>query len=295
MSRFEFDWVDAFTDRAFGGNGCAVVHGAAQIDAETCMAFVRETSLVECTFTGPSDVADVRVRYFLAGRELPFAGHPTLATVAAMRARGMLRQNGIVLETGAGLVPVRIDGSSIEMTQIAPVFGARPDPALVARAVGLEPGDIIAPPQVVSTGIPFCVTLLRDHAALRTARLNPAARREMALAAGYDADDMLEPFLVTLQGATDDGDTFSRLLLAPPSPPEDPFTGSATGAMAAYLWRHGMIPGDSFAAEQGHWMGRPGMARVSRAGPADAMTGIRVAGEGFVLMRGSVDLPVQIV
>ncbi len=90
MSWFEFDWVDAFSDRAFGGNGCAVVHGGAGLSQETCKSYVRETSLVECTFTGPSEVADVRVRYFLASREIPFAGHPTIATVAAMQSRGML-------------------------------------------------------------------------------------------------------------------------------------------------------------------------------------------------------------
>ena len=91
MKRYAFDWVDAFTDRAFGGNGCAVVHDGAALDAATCKAFVRETSLVECTFTGPSDVADVRVRYFLATGEIPFAGHPTIATVSALLARGFAR------------------------------------------------------------------------------------------------------------------------------------------------------------------------------------------------------------
>ena len=102
---------------------------------------------------------------------------------------------------------------------------------------------------------------------------------------------MAEPFLVTLKGATEAGDTFSRLLMAPPSPPEDPFTGSATGAMAAYLWKHGLMAKDSFVAEQGHDMGRPGQATVTRVGPSDAMTGIKVAGHGHVLMRGQVDLP----
>lgn len=84
------DWVDAFTDRLFGGNGCAVVHEGASWDAATCMAFVRETSLVECTFVGPSAVADWKVRYFLASQEIPFAGHPTVATVASLASRGMV-------------------------------------------------------------------------------------------------------------------------------------------------------------------------------------------------------------
>jgi PhzF family phenazine biosynthesis protein len=291
MSRFDFDWVDAFSGRAFGGNGCAVVHGGASLDPETCLAYVRETSLVECTFTGPSEVADIRVRYFLASREIPFAGHPTIATVAAMRDRGLISGDSVVLETGAGLVPIRIDGDAIEMTQVAPVFGTKPAKELVADAISLPADAILGTPQLVSTGLPFCVTILKDHDALRAARLNLPALERLGAALDAPGVDMSEPFLATLQGMSGAGDTFSRLLLAPPSPPEDPFTGSATGALGAYLWHHGLIEGDSFIAEQGHWMGRPGQARVSLVGAADAPQGIKVAGTGFVLMRGTVDLP----
>ena len=291
MSWFDFDWVDAFTDRAFGGNGCAVVHGGAVLSEEICKAYVRETSLVECTFTGPSDVADFHVRYFLASREIPFAGHPTIATVAALRSRGMITGDTLSLETGAGLVSIRLNGDEIEMTQVAPQFGDVIPAGMVAATVSLPEDAIIAPPQFVSTGLSFCITVLRDHDALRAAKLNIDALRELAAKAGYCGVDMAEPFLVTLKGATDAGDTFARLLMAPPSPPEDPFTGSATGAMAAYLWKNGLMTKDSFTAEQGHDMGRPGQATVTRLGPADAMTGIKVAGRGYVLMRGQVDLP----
>lgn len=291
MSRFDFDWIDAFAGQAFGGNGCAVVHSGAQLPEAVCTAFVRETSLVECTFTGPSEVADFKVRYFLASREIPFAGHPTIATVAALRDRGQISGERITLETGAGIVPVTFDGDLIEMTQVAPDYGVMPDPALVAAAISLPVEAIIAPPQKVSTGLPFCITVLKDHAALRAAQLNVDALARLGRALGADGIDMMEPFLVTLEGATAQGDTFSRLLMAPPSPAEDPFTGSATGAMAAYLWRHGLMAKDSFVAEQGHDMGRPGQARVRRVGAADDLQGVKVAGKGFVLMRGSVDLP----
>lgn len=291
MSWFDFDWVDAFTDRAFGGNGCAVVHGGAVLSEEVCTAYVRETSLVECTFTGQSDVADFRVRYFLASREIPFAGHPTIATVAAMKSRGLITGDTLTLETGAGLVSICLNGDEIEMTQVAPQFGKVIPAGMVAATVSLPEDVIVAPPQFVSTGLPFCITVLRDHDSLRAAKLNVHALRELTAKAGYSGVDMAEPFLVTLKGATDAGDTFSRLLMAPPSPPEDPFTGSATGAMAAYLWKNGLMTKDSFTAEQGHDMGRPGQATVTRVGPVDAMTGIKVAGRGYVLMRGQVDLP----
>ncbi|WP_170409759.1 PhzF family phenazine biosynthesis protein [Ruegeria atlantica] len=294
MSWFDFDWVDAFSDRAFGGNGCAVVHGGAGLPEDVCTAYVRETSLVECTFTGPSDVADVRVRYFLASREIPFAGHPTIATVAAMRARGLFQGESLTLETGAGIVSVQLNGDEIEMTQIAPQFGAMVPADLVAAAINLPENAIISPPQMVSTGLPFCVTVLRDLEALRAAKLTEEPLRKVIEAGGYSGSDMAEPYIVTLQGATEAGDTFSRLMMLPPSPPEDPFTGSATGAMAAYLWKYGLMPKDTFTAEQGHDLGRPGQATVTRVGPADEMTGIKVAGRGFVLMRGQVNLPEQL-
>ena len=172
MNRFDFDWVDAFSPAPFGGNGCAVVHGGARLSAETAMAYTRATGLVECTFTGPSEVADIRVRYFLADREIPFAGHPTLATVAAMRDRGMITGASVTLETGAGIVPVTLDGEMIEMTQVAPTYGAELDPSMVAQALRLSPEDIAAPPQVVSTGTPFCIAVIKDKAALKRARLN---------------------------------------------------------------------------------------------------------------------------
>ncbi|WP_226624717.1 PhzF family phenazine biosynthesis protein [Alloyangia pacifica] len=293
MTTLPLDWADAFTDVPFGGNGCAVLHGGAALDDATCKAVVRETSLVECTFTGPSEVADVRVRYFLASGEIPFAGHPTVATVAALLHRGLVSGDRITLETKAGLIPIEIDHSvsppRIVMTQTAPVFGPSPDKSLVADAVSLSPSDILGQPQVVSTGLPFCIAVLKDRDALERARLDLDALPRLAAASG-ERLDLAEPFLVTLGGATAAGDTFSRLLMAPPSPPEDPFTGSATGAMAAYLWLKGLIGSPVFTAEQGHGLGRPGQAQVEVLGPPEAITGVRVAGQAHVLISGEIHL-----
>ena len=293
MTAFAVDWVDAFTDQPFGGNGCAVVQDAAHLDDETCKRFVRETSLVECTFLGPSDVADVRVRYFFASGEIPFAGHPTVATVASLRHRGLATSDRLTLETGAGIVPVEIgagDAPWITMTQIAPSFGPQIPTEAVARAIGLAPEAFVAPPQVTSTGLPFVITVLRDLEMVKAARLNLDALAELARFTGAAGIDMMEPYLITREGWTKSGDTFGRLLLAPPSPPEDPFTGSATGAAAAYLWHHGLIDGPNYVAQQGHGMGRPGQARVEVLGPRDAITEVKVSGQAYVLMSGTLHL-----
>ena len=289
---FEFDWVDAFARAPFGGNGCAVVHNGADVPDDICTAYVRETSLVECTFTGPSDIADVKVKYYLASQEIPFAGHPTIATVAAMRHRGFIGDGALTLETGAGIVPVEVSGDRITMTQVAPSFGDEMPAELIAAVGGISADDIVAPPQIVSTGLPFCIVLLSDRAAVERVRLSVEGLEAFRLHTGHAAAEVMEPYWITREGATAAGDTFARLVLGPPNPPEDPFTGSATGAAASYLWSRGLIDSPRYVAEQGHGLGRPGQAEVEVLGPADAITGVKVSGQGVVVMSGKVFLPV---
>jgi len=275
-----------------------VVHGAEDLTVADRLALVRETSLSECAYLVGSDKADFGVRYYLADKEILMAGHPTVATVASLIDRGLVDMSGgqasFTLEVGAGVLPIEVrtdeDGPFVIMTQLAPDFGETYDPAMIAEVFSLSPQDILGIPQIVSTGTPFCITLLRDKDALRRAALKPDLWRALN-PPGTPRAGLIEPFLVTLGGETAQGDTFSRLLLPPPMPPEDPFTGSATGCMAAYLWHHGLIDEPTFTAEQGHWMDRPGSARVEVLGSREAPSGVKVGGQGVVLMRGELDLP----
>ena len=292
MTDFECDWIDAFTDQAFGGNGCAVVYDHNGLPDEVCCAFVKETSLTECTFVGPSKIADFKVRYFLAGGEIPFAGHPTLATAVSLINRDQIDGTQVTFETRAGIVPIEIVESfglpRITMTQPAPDFGPELDPELLARIGGIAAEDIIAPPQVVSTGLPFCIVILRNHKVLEQVTLHPELTKKFREAGVYPG--LMEPYWATLQGFSEVGDTFSRLPMLPPNPAEDAFTGSATGCLAAYLWSRGMIEDRNFIAEQGHLMGRPGQAQVQVLGAQRNIQGVRVAGHGHVLMSGKLHL-----
>ena len=297
MTRYACDWVDAFSTRPFGGNACVVVHGADDLGVADRLALVNETSLSECAYVVASDKADFGARYYLADREILMAGHPTVATVVSLVDRGLVDMSGgqavFTLEVGAGVLPIEVrtgkDKPMVTMTQMAPTFGETYDPEKIAAVFSLKPQDVLGTPQIVSTGSPFCITVLRDKDALRRAELKPDLWRALN-PPGTPRAGLIEPFLVTLGGETADGDTFSRLLLPPPMPPEDPFTGSATGCMAAYLWHHGLIDQPGFTAEQGHWLGRPGHATVEVLGPRQAPTGVKVGGQGVVLMRGELDL-----
>jgi PhzF family phenazine biosynthesis protein len=298
MPKYDFDWVDAFTTEKFGGNGCVVVHGADEVSFDHRVALVRETSLAECAYLIHSDLADFGVRYYLADKEIPMAGHPTIATVASLLKRRMVAlkdaRASFTLEVGAGVMPIEVDTRGdhavITMTQARPEFGPAFDPAQIADIYGLSASDIVGVPQSVSTGTPFCIAVVKNKMALRAAKMDYEKLDAFRAKSGVSRADLMEPFLVTLGGETDEGDVFSRLLLAPPSLPEDPFTGSATGCMAAYLWRHGLIESPRFVAEQGHWMGRPGRAIVEVLGEPDDISGVKVGGSARIVMQGQLHL-----
>ena len=103
--------------------------------------------------------------------------------------------------------------------------------------------------------------------------------------------DFFSPHLFCLQGITPRARTFARHPGVPPDVTEDPFTGSATGGMGAYLWHHGLIDEPKFIAEQGHWMNRPGQATVEVIGPRDDIETVKVGGKAVTVMRGKLRLP----
>jgi trans-2,3-dihydro-3-hydroxyanthranilate isomerase len=295
VSARPFLLVDAFTRAPLGGNPCAVVLDADGLDDARRQALAREFNQSETAFVARgTGGADFDVRYFTPAEEIPLAGHPTIATVVALLHAGRIRSGAgeFALTLGLRDGPIRVDVAPaqpaepplVRMTQRRPVFGALHDPAIVAPLFGLEVGDLLpgAPVQTVSTGTPQLMMMLRDREALRRARppVDPHYSRYKAGA------DFFSPHLFCLGGATPGGDTFARHFGLPPDLPEDPVTGSATGAMAAYLWRHGHLAQPHFVAEQGHWMGRPGRMDVTVVGARDAIESVQVAGTAVVLVEG---------
>jgi trans-2,3-dihydro-3-hydroxyanthranilate isomerase len=292
MTPLPFLQVDAFTDRALGGNPCAIVFDADELSDATMQAIAREMNLSETAFVLRSAVADVRARYFTPAEEIPLAGHPTIATVFALVETGRLPLTGdlttIALELRVG--PIRVDIHSaagvvknVVMSQKKPQFLATYPAGDILPVFGLTPDALLPnmPIQTVSTGTPQLMIPLRDHAALRRARLDGAAYGDLRARA-----DFFSPHLFCLGGATAAGQTFARHFGVPPDTAEDPFTGSATGGMAAYLWHYRLIAEPAFVAEQGHWMGRPGEARVEIAGPRDDIETVRVGGRAVTVIRG---------
>lgn len=297
MPKYPFVLIDAFTATPLGGNPCPVIFDAETLDPAMRQRLASEMNQSETAFVTRSDVADFGARYYTPAEEIPLAGHPTVSVMTALADAGRiqlgdtpkalrleLRDGPIDVSVARGPVP---GTTRVTMTQRKPRFMAAYDPAEIMPCFGLAAEDALTgyPIQTVSTGTPMVMIPVRDHATLRRASLEIHRYTLMR-----DRSDFFSPHLFCLGGMTAEGDTAARHFGVPPDIREDPVTGSATGAMGAYLWHHGMIERPTFVAEQGHWMGRPGRVDVEVIGPREDIETVKISGLAVVLVRGELTL-----
>lgn len=279
-----FRILDVFTEAPFAGNQlCVVSDPPPELTGEQMLTLTREIGFSETTFVTEVREGGYEVRIFTPEKEIPFAGHPTLGTAFAMVQSGRL-SSPLVQTTEAGDVPVEVDLASGTgwMRQLPPVFGREVrDRDAVARAAGLEPGDLVAalPVIPVSTGIFHMMVPVRDEAALRHAVRDDVGSARVCEA----ADDAESLYLFTVRG---DGDVMARMFDRYASIGEDPATGSAAGPLGAYLSAHGLagMPGRT-AIAQGEMVGRPSFLHIETAADGDTWSirvggGVRIVGEG---------------
>ncbi|MFZ6028998.1 MAG: PhzF family phenazine biosynthesis protein [Chloroflexota bacterium] len=296
MTTYPFMQVDAFTDRPLGGNPCAILFDCAELPEATMQAIAKEMNLSETSFVWEKPDGHFRARYFTPAEEIPLAGHPTVATVYALVETGRLALSGdvtkIPLELRDGPIDVeifRVAGKvdRVVMSQRKPKFLRTYTPEEVCPIFGLQPGDLLpgAPVQTVSTGTPQLFIPLKS-----LEPLHHIATDLPRFTAFHRTGDFFSVHLFCLQGV-ERGATFARHFAPPPDVFEDPFTGSASGGMGAYLWHHGLIDSPSFLAEQGHWMARPGIGTVEVIGPRQDMETVKVGGGAVTVIRGEIILP----
>lgn len=255
--------VDVFSPRPGAGNALAVLTGGGHLDGARMQAIAAWNNLAETTFLLPPTKAgaDYRLRIFTTRQEIAFAGHPTLGSAHVARAAGLVAagKTELVQECPAGLLAVCLepcpDADATQFSVRVPrsrIVGHDADAAvLLARALaGLALGALA--PACVEGGRRWWLAELADEASVRSMKPDRAAI--LALARHNDSLGLC----VFARSAAPEHELAVRAFPLGVGIVEDPASGAANAAIAAFLDESGALGGlgDRFRVSQGREMGR---------------------------------------
>jgi len=299
--------VDAFTDEPFAGNAAGVVPTADGLADDQLQAIADELAVSETAFFTESDEADRRVRYFTPTTEVDLCGHATIASHAHLLDDGVIEPGTHTLETNVGVLDVEVEADgTVWMTQDDPEIREvdlgyeRVADALGIDHAALEDVGADFPLAVASTGLPFLVVPVNflEH----VSAMDPDHREIEAISEDVDAAGI---YAFTFDALEADSTLHGRMFAPAAGVPEDPVTGTASGACGAYLREYRAFDGgeaqrasdatgeqrdpgafpDEMRFEQGHFVDRPGYVRV-RIGEA-----VRVGGRAVPAFDGELRVP----
>ena len=293
--------LDVFTDTALAGNPLAIVRDAEGLDDAAMLSIAREFNLSETVFVLPPDnpAHTAKVRIFTPGRELPFAGHPTVGTAIHL-ANERFGDNQaddvdvmVVLEEKVG--PVRcgvvlrsagVAYAEFDLPRLPKVADSAPDVKAVAEALGLAEHEIgfgHFPLSVADAGVPFVIVPVNGLEAAR--RAAPSAERWASV---FSSGGCLDVYLFTAE-VERPGATYHTRMFAPTMGiAEDPATGAAAAAFAGVLHRYGQLTdgSHSYRLEQGVEMGRPSLIDLEIDVADGALHAARIGGNTVVVAEG---------
>lgn len=327
MPNYRFIQLDVFTDKSFCGNPLAVFPQAEGLTDEQMMQIAREMNLSETVFvlkpTGeeasendksPADEIGSkpavlrRLRIFTPTREIPFAGHPVVGTWNGLAREGVvpLPEGGsgftrIYHEVGIGVLPVDIefnDGQPVQvvMTQgkfeIVDEIDDSQEQAELARALGLAREDLdeSLPIQIITTGLTCMAVPIRSLADLRDCKVNGSLLAEIYTRHGGTGCLAFTRETLDIGAAR----AHARFFAPADNIAEDPATGSACGALGAYLVYHDALDLEpkegryTFVIEQGDFIHRPSRVNLNVKGSKGRVEEVKVGGPSVLVAEGKV-------
>jgi trans-2,3-dihydro-3-hydroxyanthranilate isomerase len=299
----KFYQVDVFTGQPFGGNPVAVFPDVQGLTHVQLQHIAREMNLSESVFVLPptDPAAVVRLRIFTPTQEIPFAGHPVLGTFFLLAELGIISvkepMTRFMQECNIGLFPVELHAEAglveqVVMTQPKPEFLGPLDDIedlyKIANALGMAKhmiADTKWPIEVVSTGLPVVIVPARTLTAVRS--IKPDASAIMDICRRCGANGIMVFTTVTVEPSA----TVHARMFAPSiGILEDPATGSASGALGAYLVQNGVVdvaPTTEIVIEQGYEIERPSQILVRVESDDDIIQTVKVGGQCVTVVEGT--------
>lgn len=281
--------VDSFTRERFAGNPAGVVLQNGGLSHEDMLRIAGELSL-ETAF---AEIVDgvMRVAYYTGLSRIPLCGHDTIALGNVLSQTGVWPAGqSFEITTDVGVLTLqRSENGSVWMNQASPVFGAVVTRETIADLLSIDAGIVAEhpAPRVVSTGTPMLFACLVNTGAIDS--LQPDMKR---LADGLKAlPEYADGLYVWTAAGESITNIYSRCFAPGVGLPEDPVTGSASGALGSYLTQAVASTGNGqseyvYEITQGVAMGRGGNAEVRVTWDGEKVAQVRVGGHAVIVAEG---------
>ena len=285
--------VDVFTDKALEGNPLAVFTDAKGLTSDLMQQIALEMNLSETVFVLPPTRSDcaAKLRIFTPGKEMKFAGHPTIGTSFILLEEGLVPKNTLkfFVEENIGPISINVDsGPSPKLWLTTPPIqeGVGVDRETAAGLLGLNESQLLEiEPQVLDAGgNPTLYVPVIDRETVDRVAFDTSAWKRFI-------SEHSEPMCVFAFAPVAEG-AYSRMFAPDYGVVEDPATGSSTGPLAAYMMKHKLVSsksGTTFYSEQGTRMKRRSILHVRIHGEAGA-EGIEVGGSVTPVLEGTLTL-----
>lgn len=295
---------DVFTERKLAGNPLAVIFDGEDLSDEAMQQIAKEMNLSETVFvqTSSNPAYKAKLRIFTPGRELPFAGHPTVGTAVALaeRAHGKVDLDLVsVLEENVGPVrcAVRLRQGEVSFAEFDLPRKSQPvnlplDKFGISNALSLKMTEIGFEnhvPSIWTAGVPFLLVPVHDVSAARRLEFDPQLWEKTV----PFVDGALASAYIYCRGGMNHVAKFhARMFASGMGISEDPATGSAVAALSGAIHHFDRLTDGHhpMTIQQGVEMGRPSFIHLHMDVEGGAISNARIGGHAVRVASGELDL-----
>jgi trans-2,3-dihydro-3-hydroxyanthranilate isomerase len=276
--KLSYRHLDVFSQKLMSGNGVTVFETDRALTPELMQSITREMRQFESIFLTPTeDRHRVQARVFTMEEELDFAGHPLLGAAAVLHERRFTDDETVLwtIQLKKKAVPVTTTRQGAhyraEMDQGIAHFGhvlTEAEAWTFLEALNLQDHQLSSqfPLQQVSTGLPYLIVPITSG--LENARIIKPGFESLLATVGAK-------FVYVFDLAKREGRTWDNQGMV-----EDIATGSAAGAVGAYLVKYGTSRvNQEIVLSQGRFVGRPSLLYVTVKAKSNNTLAVLVAGD----------------
>lgn len=286
--QIKFEVINSFTEERFEGNPAGVVHYKNnQLSPQDMQKIAKQLNLVETVFVHQSidKSYDFELNYYTPYKELPIAGHPTIAAWISICDKYTHISSGEYLQkTMKGVQKIEISRNpvlEIWMQQSEPYFIKIEESVKeIADVFNLNKSDIISDSILgVDTGLGHLIFEVNSLEALNKIKRNIVPLKEIC-----NKYNLNEAQIFCYETYDQKNDIHTRNI-CPRDGIEDPACGVGSGALLAYMLKQQSVNKLQLSIEQGNIIDMPSVIKSFGKREGEKYS-VSIGGTGIKMIEG---------